>query len=495
MHDRKVMQTLRCVVCGDAELSDGGTSELGCSRCGTVYPVIAGIPVLMSRPTAKVQEEHRRFQVARSRALAKAKNLEAFVDDHPRDSAAPRLRRMAAGIRANQGLADELFEPVADYLSKGADAPGESLHNFLYQAMALGYDFEILIAYLFQDWAGGASFAAVRDRVLRGVSAHAEHPEEALVLGSGAGGLAHALAGACRGVTAIDLSLPAQLLAHRMIHGGDGLEVHLFKRETAISSENDCAEVRLPPPPEAEGRIRLICGDAGRLPCLSAKTSLVVTQYLLDLVQDLERVVGEIHRVLAPGGLWINFGLPFQRAGEEATVGSRGHDELVEFFPQHGFELCEMDRVSFGLLDRSTVLADAALVTEYPLFFVARKREERDEPEESRRFFEFFSGRGEEVLGKVPLLRAEMGLTESEVYASSGKRSERGLWLGAPGSARPVGSEQLAMIRGLLENIGHGLSIGQLASGLSPGGPDRAQVGELVEVFRFLTERKILALG
>lgn len=486
------MGDLRCVVCGETGLAKAEGGDLLCPVCDTRFPIVAGIAVTLSRPLVKVVEEHRRYESARSSTLAQAELLEAFADARPVDSASPRMRRMADGMRANQELADELFRPLEAAAAAGRDA--DSPLHLLYRTFALGYDFELLLAYLYQDWAGGPAFSAIRARVLDAVERHAGGPQTALVLGSGTGGLVHALAGVVPRVSAVDLSLTAHLLAQRMLAGGGELAIRLFSRKVSIAAQNDCAAARLVPPPAAAGAIRMLCADAARLPQASGETTLVVTQYLLDLVPDRERIVREIHRVLATGGLWINFGLPFGRAGEEATVGTRDQHELPEFFREHGFEPREIDRGPFDLLDRTAVLPHSTLVVDHPLFFVARKIADGGDAVDSRLFFDYFSGRDDAVLAKVPVLEQEIGFTESEIYGGPGRRSDRKLWLGSPAAARTVPERLAGWMRSLAEGLTKGLTLGQLASRFDAHGPSELPLADLVETFRLLSEQKIVDL-
>lgn len=491
---KQPMRELRCVVCGQTGVSQADSGDLICTVCGTLFPVLSNISVMLSQPLVKVAEEHRRYESAKAMVLAKADMLESFVDTHPQDSATPRIRRMAAGIRANQGLADEVFRPLGAFMADYADRTGESLLNILYQNLALGYDFDLLLAYLYQDWAGDKAFSAVRERILQAIEHYPERRRSALVLGSGTGGVVHALADVYPHVSAVDLSMTAHLLAQRMLDSREELAIFLFKRMVAIASQNGCVDVRLAPPHRAAGSIQMLCADASRLPQVSGETSLVVTQYLLDLVPDPERIVREIHRVLEEDGLWINFGLPFGRTGEETTVGSRDQHELGEFFREHGFDVREMDRGAFNLLDRTAVLPDSTLVIDHPLFFVARKIPGGSEPAHSQLFFDFFSGRNDAVLSKVPVLQQDFGFTESHIYGASDKRAERKFWMGSPGTARAVPEQIAGLIRSLLENLNHGLTIGQLAPALDAQIPGAFPLAGLVETFRFLSERKIVNL-
>ena len=406
------------------------------------------------------------------------------------------MARMAAGIRENQHLADDLFSPVVSLGSHREDR-SESILNYLFRASALGYDFELLLAYFYQDWSGGDAFGAVRDAVLDAVEQFSpERPSDrggALVLGSGTGGLVHALAEVWPRVDAVDLSLTANLLARRVL--SDGLHFHLFSRKMGIANQNDCIDVHIPAPDPPAGSVRWFCADAARLPQPTEGSRLVVTQYLLDLVPDLERLVGEIHRVLENDGLWINFGLPFGRAGEEDTVGTRGPHELRPFFRAHGFDLCEIDRGPFRLLDRTAVLPEATLIIDHPLFFAARKTRSSPLPVDIAAFFDYFSGQSPAVLDRIPVLKREIGFSEQEVFGPTSRTTTRKLWIGSRGQVLSVPEAVERSVRTLAESLEEGLSIRETAFRLAAGPSGGPSESDLVETFRFLVERKIVELS
>ena len=135
------------------------------------------------------------------------------------------------------------------------------------------------------------------------------------------------------------------------------------------------------------------------MPFASNSISCVVTQYLFDLMNDQAALAAEIHRVLVPDGLWINFGLPScQSAIDLAT-----HLDLPSFLEWNGFGACEVGSHRSSQLDLTSMSELAGAITQTHVFFVARKSE-RERQSAATFFAEYFSGHEGPLLGKTPTL-------------------------------------------------------------------------------------------
>ncbi|MCL2769561.1 MAG: methyltransferase domain-containing protein [Solirubrobacterales bacterium] len=145
--------------------------------------------------------------------------------------------------------------------------------------------------------ARGEGFRAIRERIVQ-LAAPGEH-DVAVDIGAGTGLLTLALAGRVRGVWAIDSS-PAMCE---------------YLRAKAASAELDNVAVAL--------------ADATSLPLVDGCAQLVVSNYCFHEMRDAEKelALGEVFRVLAPGGRLVigdmMFSLNPARGRDRAVVASK----------------------------------------------------------------------------------------------------------------------------------------------------------------------------
>ena len=69
-----------------------------------------------------------------------------------------------------------------------------------------------------------------------------------------------------------------------------------------------------------------------------------MTQFVLDVVGNPASVLHEVNRVLQPGGLWINDGIPCHFHDEPASPDARDGDRWPEHLRAFGFEPVEVAR-------------------------------------------------------------------------------------------------------------------------------------------------------
>jgi SAM-dependent methyltransferase len=226
------------------------------------------------------------------------------------------------------------------------------------------------LPYFYQDWGGTAAFAAVEALIGTTLEQHAPDRRRAVVLGAGACGIASAVKTRFERVDAVDLSLPTLLMARALLAGQE-LEFHLEKARWR--------RVRLSANPAPE-RVELAVADANALPFADATQSVVITQYLMDLVGNPLHVAAEIQRVLVPGGIWINFSIPFLLPGEPVEVGPPDLAEVSDLLHARGWDVRHATRERFMLTSVEAIHDGGERVNHEVHFVVARKRPDAAPP-------------------------------------------------------------------------------------------------------------------
>ena len=197
--------------------------------------------------------------------------------------------------------------------------------------------------YLRRDWSGSEAseteLAAI-ETTLRGLLAERpQQPEHALVLGAGAGRTAWDLCSWIPQVTAVDLSYTMAGLLDRVLDGP--FEFHEVNRCNTLLTADLVRQgvARLPDESVKSDRIprfRFAVADARHLPLANASVDAVFSVFFTDVL-PLEQWIGEIKRVLKPGGVLVHFGpLDYHFAD---FVESLSAEELRERLAFHGLPI------------------------------------------------------------------------------------------------------------------------------------------------------------
>jgi SAM-dependent methyltransferase len=339
------LDDLVCVRCGGALVAHDATLE--CARCTGTYPVLGGIPLLLHRPAAALAVCRLSITADRASAEAIEHQSRAALRRRPSALLRQRVERWRRGTLANLDLVQAHAGPLTP--QPGSD-PDEDLGILDWVAcQASGWSIHRLLPYFHQDWCGTPQFEEVRSLVVDAWRRHGNGAGGIAVLGAGACGLVHALAKEAGPVYGVDLCLPALLLARTLL-SGNALDVALEGAEWR--------SVHVPPPPPAAHRMALLQANVNALPFANGALSVVVTQYLMDLVSSPLWLCAELQRVLRPGGLWINFSNPFSVPGEPIELDRPGLAEVRELLATSGFEVLEAERREFALNDLCGVLPE-----------------------------------------------------------------------------------------------------------------------------------------
>src|SRR5258708_13977317 len=139
---------LRCLHCRGALTSD--TSGLACAGCSRQYPIIAGIPLLVSEPIEYLRSELELL----NRAVRDGKRRRGMLDKGGRDTgltkaSLDRHRDVIDAELARAATFLSLLEPVAKMLEGGPGSSAESRG-----VGGSGWVFVSFVRYVLRRWAG-----------------------------------------------------------------------------------------------------------------------------------------------------------------------------------------------------------------------------------------------------------------------------------------------------------------------------------------------------
>jgi hypothetical protein len=133
-------------------------------------------------------------------------------------------------------------------------------------------------------------------------------------------------------------------------------------------------------------------------------------------------VAREIHRVLSPGGIWINISWPLATFAADLTT----MVDLPQFLGRTGFELVETSTIRRGFRDLSPISIWAATWTYPEVFFTAKKIQSgEDQPRDP--FAAYFAGESERVWTVIPELRTDISIGYERNFSRLGITEERTL--------------------------------------------------------------------
>ena len=336
-------------------------------KCREAYPVLRGrVPVLVENPSGFISLLYWKYQEFCQRLAAQLQACASTAGARPERAAV--IARYQTALRSHldsvRGLMEDLQPHVSlrglASVSREMDIP--YVHNF---------------NYLRRDWCGEeacerelAEIAATLRRLLADRPAL---PENSLVLGAGAGRTAWDLCEWLPQVTAIDLSYTMAGLFDRVLTGP--VEFYEVNRSnTRLTADLVRPRVARLPDERAKAdhlrRFSFAVADAKQLPLCDASVDAVFSLFFTDVL-PLQRLIGEVQRVLKPGGVFVHFG-PLDYHFEDFADSLSG-EEMREQLAQHGFPITK------ELIVESTHLATSGQLSRQVFenwAFVAENRNE-----------------------------------------------------------------------------------------------------------------------
>jgi ubiquinone/menaquinone biosynthesis C-methylase UbiE/uncharacterized Zn finger protein (UPF0148 family) len=329
------MVSLSCPRC-DTLLVEQTDQRSVCPACKVEFPILTSptgqVPFLWSEPEASLLDWQNRFNAALADLDTQISSAQAI------DAAGPatqrRLNHLNAALSQHQQELQDLFSSLQ---------VGETLAKETHLALrtrlpshhgALSYAQNI-----HRDWCWGDTENKQVLTHLMSVVKDGPKPVNALILGCGAGRLAYDLHEALNleETWAVDSNPLLCLLGQRMC-AGEQLEFTEFP--LAPIATEDCAVRRVLTAPAPIEGIRFVCADALRLPFAPAQFDLVITPWLLDVIDaGVKEVIQGVYRVTKPGGRWLNHGSVAFTGGQ--ALNRMTQEELAELTTEQGFAVTQ----------------------------------------------------------------------------------------------------------------------------------------------------------
>ncbi|MCM2282722.1 MAG: PqqD family peptide modification chaperone [Bdellovibrionaceae bacterium] len=280
-----------------------------CEKTGTKFPLLDGVPWLTPDPQRAIADWQNRAEALIAHFADQIAIMKDDLSRCPSELGRQRIKKLRTLTIQHIEFLKDVLAPLK--LKGKLNAP---------QAAAFGYRLPAnqgLLGYfqnLIRDWSletdeNDAQWAALRE-AMNGL----EQLGRLAVLGSGGSRLAYDLhqSGVSSETIALDIN-PVLFLTTRRILSGQA--VSLVEFTVAPKNLEATAATRLcqVPEPVKPGFMQAFA-DCYHLPFTDESVDTVLTPWLIDILpQPLEVLVGEINRVLKPGGQWLNTGsLNFQ---------------------------------------------------------------------------------------------------------------------------------------------------------------------------------------
>jgi SAM-dependent methyltransferase/uncharacterized protein YbaR (Trm112 family) len=357
----------RCLHCRGPLTSDA--TGLNCPGCSKRYPVIAGIPILVSEPAAYLRSELAPLtQVTRD-----AGQRRDLLDRMGRDGDLPKasLDRHRDVLDAEVAQAETflaLLEPAAKALEALAENAGESLG-----ARRSGWPFDALLPYLLRDWTNTTELEAASSLIGAAVKQLFPDPSGKSIVsaGCGAGGLLAKISPGFARVLGFDLTLPVLVAARHLL---DGKSLNLAMPFSIHEQGSISLRKRDPAMPNAHAE--LFAMDVFDTAFADGSIDCVITSFLIDLIPDPRRLADEIHRILSGNGVWINYG----PSGPLKAHWRFDQTEGAAFFETAGFTIVQADAHRTTYLDVSHECPSWSFRNHMCYLTAARKTRQAERP-------------------------------------------------------------------------------------------------------------------
>jgi SAM-dependent methyltransferase len=321
------------VVCSRCrETLDLRTGPVECSHCQASYPRVGRIPVLLSRPHDHVELWRHQLGLILAQGQETRRGLETQANEPAlREEGKKRLRSLARAI--------------ADQVDDIAAVLGPVLGGPLTPTKDTGLPRGVVeyIYYLYRDWAWPEGEARENQRALDAIRAVATSAlGRTLVLGAGGCRLAYDLHRSCGGIetAAVDIDPYLLVFAEAVVRGG---EVRLTESTVNVQEAEHVAEawtLRAAHGPFDEKTFHFFLANGVEPPFADGSFDTIVTPWFIDQVPlDLESFLSTLHRLLVPGGRWINQGPLIYRPDATPLAKRFSREEVFDLAGAAGFRI------------------------------------------------------------------------------------------------------------------------------------------------------------
>jgi SAM-dependent methyltransferase len=289
--------------------------------------------VLLAKPGAYLESCRRQLALVERHA---ARTIAAIEDQLQRrdvlDLTRTRCRALVEAVRDQAGGIRSILEPVLGKVAASSNPlPDEAPAPLRY------------IQYLYRDWGRQPEPDGENEKALAAVEAVLGGAPigKTLVLGAGACRLAYDLTVRDSTAQTIALDIDAFLFtaADTVIRGGSITLREANAEVNEVDHVSRAWELRAPRGPLEDDRFALVLADGRDPPFAAAVFDTVLTPWFIDVVPaDLRDLVSAIHRLLKPGGRWLNLG-PFRYRPEAPATLRFAREEVFELAERAGFRI------------------------------------------------------------------------------------------------------------------------------------------------------------
>ena len=304
---------------------------------GPVSPRLNSITVLLSDPSAHV--EYWRMQLG-------------LLIRHARDTnVALQTQAAAAGVGAAtrtrlQALARAIAEQVADVAAVMVPALGDPLPAR--DGVDLPRGAGDYMSCLLRDWAWSNGHDDENARSLAAIRQVTDGQDlgRTLVLGAGGCRLAYDLHVHCGGsdTTVVDVDPFLLVPAETVIRGGAVSLTETSANAPEVDPVSRVWTLSASAGPLGPELFRFVLADGTTPPFADQSFDTVVTPWFIDQVPtDLEALLRQVHRLLVPGGRWINHGPLIYRADALPIARWYTRQEIFDLASDTGFRIAAWD--------------------------------------------------------------------------------------------------------------------------------------------------------
>jgi SAM-dependent methyltransferase len=328
----KVLDSAICPRCR-GPLEEASRRGFDCGACGQAYPRLGSVRVLLPEATRQIEVWRQQLGLVLHHASETIRALAV-------QSSAPDL---AATTRTRlQALARSIAEQAADVAQIVGPALGDPL--LPEEGVGLPRGAADYMSCLFRDWAWSEGRDPENERSLASIRRIIgdRASGRTLVLGAGGCRLAYDLHLERSGneTAVVDLDPFLLVVAEAIVRGapvaltetsGNAPEPDSVSRRWALSP---------PAGPIGPDEFHFVLADGTAPPFADGAFETVVTPWFIDQVPtDLEALLGHLHRLLVPGGRWINHGPLIYRPDALPIARWYTRQEIFDLASRIGFKI------------------------------------------------------------------------------------------------------------------------------------------------------------
>lgn len=278
-------------------------SVLRCGACQLDYPLIDDVPWLFADPDAVRTDWRNRWQLALQELEASARSAGLALEKSENSATTRRLTTLQQGLQQQIAALKPLLKSLS--LGKPADLTTYLALKTRLPPQAGLFSYE---ANVFRDWCWGDEENQLSlEACMMAIGSHA--PQRMLVLGSGAGRLTYDLHESLRPELTVALDMnPYLATITRQLSSGATVDLVEFPRAPVDGESVAIRRSLQAPRPSADG-FRMVLADALRPPFQPGAFDLVITPWLIDVVDvPPAEFIARLNPLIASGGMWLNHG-------------------------------------------------------------------------------------------------------------------------------------------------------------------------------------------